>query len=115
MILFTDADVLFDPECCRRAVEHAHARWLDHLTLIPRITARAYWLSAYMCLGYPAFIAEQRPYRANDTRSAMGLGFGAFNLLRRGAYKALGTHAALSLRPDDDLRLGLRVKRLGPR
>ncbi len=112
-LLFTDADVLFHPECCRTAVAHAQAQQLDHLTLMPRITARGYWLNAYMCLGYPAFVAQQRSYLVNDPDSQVGLGFGAFNLLRRGAYRALGTHAALSLRPDDDLRLGLRVKRLG--
>lgn len=43
------------------------------------------------------------------------MGIGAFNLLRRKAYEAAGTHVAVSLRPDEDLRFGWRVKRLGLR
>ncbi len=35
--------------------------------------------------------------------------------MRRSEYLRIGTHAAISLRPDDDLRLGTRAKRMGVR
>ena len=41
------------------------------------------------------------------------MGIGGFNMIRRTTYDAIGTHRAISLRPDDDLRLGQRLKRMG--
>ena len=114
-LLFADADITFAPDCFRRAIGYAEANGLDHLTLFPRVTARGYWLGAFVAFFSYVFVAMQRPYLANDPCSPVGIGIGAFNLIRREAYQTLGTHAALALRPDDDMRLGLRVKRLGLR
>src|SRR4029077_19257955 len=36
-LLFPDADVIFDPTCLRRAVAHAEAQRLDHLTMSPKL------------------------------------------------------------------------------
>ena len=41
------------------------------------------------------------------------MGIGAFNLVRRPAYERIGTMRALSLRPDDDIRLGRRLRGFG--
>lgn len=114
-LLFTDADIVFDPTCCRRAVAYAEAYHLDHLTLAPRVLAQGYWLTAFVDYFTYAFVTFQRLYLAPDPASKVGVGLGAFNLIRRSAYHIMGTHAAISLRPDDDMRLGQRVKLLGLR
>ncbi|HEX5503969.1 MAG TPA: glycosyltransferase [Thermomicrobiales bacterium] len=114
-LLFTDADIVLDPGCCRRAVAYALAERADHLTLAPRIVADGYWLGAFLTFFVYVFLAIKEPHRAADPRSATAVGIGAFNLIRREAYAAVGTHAAIALRPDDDVRLGERVKRLGLR
>ena len=103
--LFTDADVVFHRTCFRRAVAYAEAEGLDHLTLSPRVTGRSYRLNAFVAFFVYAFLSYQRPHLANDPKSQVGVGIGAFNLIRRSAYTAIGTHAAISLRPDDDVRL----------
>lgn len=113
-LLFTDADIHFLPDTVRRAVAFAEARGLDHLTMVPRLaTLRSYWLECWVQFFVMAFQAYKLPHLANNPRSRVGLGVGAFNLVRRDAYARLGTHEAISLRPDDDLRLGQRLKRLG--
>jgi len=56
---------------------------------------------------------SQRAYEANDPRTKVGMGCGWFNLITRSAYQKIGTHAAFRLRPDDDMCLGERVKKLG--
>lgn len=114
-LLFADADVHFAPTCFRRAVFHAERTGLDHLTMLPVMRTTGYWLNAFICFFIYGFLVYQRPYRANNPRSKNGIGVGAFNLIRRQAYRQIGTHRAISLRPDDDLRLGLRVKRAGLR
>lgn len=113
ILLFTDADVHYDPTTVRRAVAFVEQRRLDHLTLAPDLTVRGYWLEAWVAFFVMAFLAYKTPYRANDPRSKVGTGIGAFNMIRRTAYEAIGTHRAISLRPDDDLRLGQRLKRMG--
>lgn len=114
-LIFTDADVIFERTCLRRAVTYASAAGADHLALFPQIAVPGYWLNALIGFFVYAFLVAQQPYLANDPRSKVGVGLGAFNLLRRSAYETMGTHAAIALRPDDDMRLGMRVKRVGLR
>jgi len=113
LLLFTDADVHFDPTALRRAVAFLQHRRLDHLTLAPHMATKGYWLTAWVGFFLMAFLAYKNPYRTNNPKSKAGMGIGAFNLLRRTAYEGMGTHEAISLRPDDDLRLGQRLKRMG--
>lgn len=112
-LLFTDADVIFAPGALRRAVVYATAEGLDHLTLAPRLLARGLALRAFVAFFGFAFIALWRAYLANDPTSKRGVGIGAFNLVRRAVYEKIGTMRALSLRPDDDIRLGRRLRAFG--
>lgn len=43
------------------------------------------------------------------------MGVGAFNLIRTPAYRAMGGHQPVALRPDDDLKFGKLVKEQGYR
>ena len=112
-LLFTDADVIFAPGALRRALVYATAEGLDHLTLAPRLLARGLALRAFVAFFGFAFIALWRAYLANDPTSKRGVGIGAFNLVRRAVYEKIGTMRALSLRPDDDIRLGRRLRAFG--
>src|SRR5438552_15017766 len=112
-LLFTDADVVFAQGALRQAVAYAAAETLDHLTLAPRLVARGLLLRAFVAFFGFAFIALWGAYLANDPKSKRGVGIGAFNLVRRSAYERIGTMRALSLRPDDDIRLGRRLRGFG--
>lgn len=61
------------------------------------------------------FALYTRPWKARDPRSRHSIGVGAFNMIRASAYRRLGTHAAIALRPDDDLQLAKAVKAHGLR
>ncbi len=114
-LLLTDADVRFAPGVLSWAVRYAEARGLDHLTLVPGLILPGYLLQSFVAFFYTAFLVYRGYYRANDPRSKTGVGIGAFNLIRRDAYAKVGGYGALRERPDDDLALGTRVKRLGLR
>lgn len=114
-LLFTDADVRFDPTAFRRAVAFAESERLDHLTLVPDLDLEGYWLNAFVAFFFMAFLVYRGRYKANIPSSPVGIGMGAFNLIRRDAYERIGTYEALKLRPDDDLSLGLLVKGAGMR
>ena len=112
-LLFTDADVVFAPDAVRRAATYAVDQDLDHLTLAPRLIARGVFLRAFIAFFGYAFITLWGAYLANDPKSSRGVGIGAFNLIRRDVYERIGTMRALSLRPDDDIRLGRRIRGFG--
>ncbi len=114
-LLFTDADVRFVPDAFRRAVSHAEARALDHLTIRPGLVLPGYWLESFVAFFYAAFLVHRGYYKANLPSSRTGVGIGAFNLIRRHAYEKVGGYEAFPNRPDDDLTLGDRVKGAGLR
>ncbi len=109
-LLFTDADVRFDPTTVRRAVEYAERESLDHLTLVPKLDLDGYLLRGAAAFFYLGYMITLGMYRANLPASRSGTSIGAFNLLRRSAYRSIGTYSALRLSPADDYTLGKAVK-----
>lgn len=112
-LLFTDGDVLFHPDTLRHAVAYANARQLDHLTVGPEAPVPGLLLQAAVA-GFGVFFSLfTRAWKLRDPESSAHIGVGAFNLVRRAAYLRAGGHTALPLRPDDDLKLGKRLKQTG--
>lgn len=113
LLLFTDADVVMEPETVRLAVSHLVREGLDHLTLGPRIEIPTRALEALIGGFSVFFCLWARPWKARDPGSHRYVGIGAFNLVRVGAWRAAGTHAAIRMRIDDDMMLGKILKREG--
>lgn len=112
-LLFTDGDVLFHPEALRQAIAYANTHHLDHLTVGPEAPVDGLWLQAAIA-GFGVFFSVfTRAWKVRDPKSSAHIGIGAFNLVRRAAYLRAGGHTALPLRPDDDLKLGKRLKETG--
>ncbi|KAF0816906.1 putative glycosyltransferase [Bacillus sp. ZZV12-4809] len=115
LILFTDADVVFKQDAFSMAVHYFSKNELDHLTAAPSLTGRSFWLSTFIAFFLFGFSYYKRPWLANNQRSKIGIGIGAFNLVSRRSYEAIGTHKAIKMRPDDDLMLGMKMKQNGLR
>ena len=113
LILFTDADVMYHPEAFSRAVGYFEEHSLDHLTAAPNLSAKPFWLKAFVAFFLFGFSYYKRPWLGNNPRSKTGVGIGAFNMITRSAYEKVGTHEYIKMRPDDDLQLGMMVKRQG--
>jgi glycosyltransferase involved in cell wall biosynthesis len=112
-LLFTDADVRFAPDLLRRAVTLAQTRGLDHLTLLGDVEMVGFWekvVISFFCLGLHL---GAEPARASNPRSRRYMGVGAFQLVRRSAYQATGTHRRLSMEVVDDMKLGKIIKQAG--
>jgi glycosyltransferase involved in cell wall biosynthesis len=112
-LLFTDADVRFSPDCVELAVRHALERGLDHLTLAPELVSQGVALKSFVAAFVLVFEVTQRPWLAADPESREAVGVGAFNLVKEEAYRRSGTHRAVRMRPDDDLKLGRILKDAG--
>lgn len=112
-LLFTDADVRFAPTCLEKSVSYAIEEELDHLTLPPEIVCRGVLLRSFVAAFTIIFEITQRPWRVNDPRTQEHVGVGAFNLIRKDTYEKIGTHYAIRMRPDEDMKLAKLVKAHG--
>jgi glycosyltransferase involved in cell wall biosynthesis len=114
-LLFTDADVVFAPGALRRAVAWATREALGHAVAFPRFVAPGLLERAFVSLFGLFLVSNQRVGELRRAGSAGYIGIGAFNLVRRDAYDAIGGHERLRLEVADDLKLGLVLRRSGVR
>ena len=112
-LLFTDADVLFRPQALRRALAYAEAARADHVVLFPRMIMKRPGEKMMIAFFQTLFVFGHRPWKVADPKSKDHMGVGAFNLIRRGVYDAIGTYQALRFEVLDDMKLGKVVKTAG--
>ena len=112
-LLFTDADVLFKPDSVRRALAYAEHEHADHVVLFPRMIMKR--PGEYMMIAFfqSMFMFGHRPWKVADPSTDDHMGVGAFNLVRRRVYEAVGTYEALRMEVLDDMKLGKVVKNAG--
>ena len=115
LLLFADADVRYDREALRDAVQMLQERRLDLLAFFPRLEMEGFWenvLMPYIPVSYffgPGFLIN------SDLQRRFAAGGGAGMLVRREAYRAAGGHEALRASVIDDIHLAIRVRRSGGR
>jgi cellulose synthase/poly-beta-1,6-N-acetylglucosamine synthase-like glycosyltransferase len=114
-LLFTDADIVMEPTTILRAVSYAETMPRDHVAVGPEAVMPGVLLKAFIGVFGFFFFAFMRPWRAADPKSSRFIGIGAFNLIRAEAYRRVGGHTDLRMRPDDDVKLGKVLKKNGYR
>ena len=112
-LVFTDADVHFSPNLLRRAVALAQRERWDHLTLLSSVEMHSVGEKIALTFFGMGFIIGVRPWRTNDPHSTGYAGVGAFQLIRRSTYEAIGMHRRLAMEVVDDMKLGKLVKEGG--
>jgi glycosyltransferase involved in cell wall biosynthesis len=113
-LLFTDGDVLFSHDAVRRALIYAVASKADHVVLLPTILMESWGERMMIAFLEVLAIWSLRPWRVPDPKARRdAIGVGAFNMIRRDVYEALGGWEALRMEVVEDLALGRRVKQKG--
>jgi cellulose synthase/poly-beta-1,6-N-acetylglucosamine synthase-like glycosyltransferase len=112
-LLFTDADVLFKPDSLRRALAYAESVPADHVVLFPRMIMKRAGEFMMIAFFQTMFMFGHRPWKVADPTTDDHMGVGAFNLVRRRVYEAVGTYEALRMEVLDDMKLGKVVKQAG--
>jgi glycosyltransferase involved in cell wall biosynthesis len=112
-LLFTDADVLFKPDSLRRAVAYAETEKADHVVLFPRMIMKRPGERMMIAFFQALFVFGHRPWKVADPDTRDHMGVGAFNMVRRPVYDAVGTYRALRMEVLDDMKLGKVVKNAG--
>ncbi|HKW62149.1 MAG TPA: glycosyltransferase family 2 protein [Candidatus Acidoferrum sp.] len=112
-LLFTDADVRFKPDALRRAISLVKARNLDHLSLLGDLDMVGFWEKVLITFFGIGFHLGANPSQVSNPKSSRYVGVGAFQLVRRSAYEASGTHRRLAMEVVEDMKLGKIVKQSG--
>ncbi|MBV9182861.1 MAG: glycosyltransferase [Acidobacteria bacterium] len=112
-LLFTDADVMFRRDCLRRALAYAEQERADHLVILPWIVMQGPGEKMMLAFFQLLFVFGHRPWKVADPKAKDHIGVGAFNLVRRSVYEAVGSFEALRFEVVDDMKLGKVIKNAG--
>ncbi len=112
-LLFTDADVMFRPDCLRRAIAYAETERADHLVVLPHVIMKRPGEKMMLSFFQVLFAFGHRPWKVADPKTKDHMGVGAFNLVRRSTYEAIGTYERLRFEVVDDMKLGKVIKNAG--
>jgi len=112
-LLFMDADVRLAPSTLRQAVGSCESEGWDHLTLLAHFEQRGFWEEVAMPLLPVFFFIFTPSFLALSRKRALAFGGGAFNLVRRRAYDAIGGHRRIASSVVDDIRLAMELKAAG--
>jgi len=113
VLLFTDADMVMQPSTVSKAVGYMLENQLDHLTIASEVRMPGVMLGMFTAAFGIFFSLYARPWKAKNPRSSKYVGIGGFNMVRAEVYRAVGTHQAIAMRPDDDMKLGKLIKKNG--
>ena len=114
-ILYTDADILFGDKLLKDAVAIAVNEKLDHLTLLPKIITRKFWLKVLVNSFALFFFLLIKPHKIADPSQKESIGVGAFNLVRKSLLDKTQGLKWLQMELADDLGLGMMIKQNGGR
>ncbi|HEX9164204.1 MAG TPA: glycosyltransferase family 2 protein [Thermoanaerobaculia bacterium] len=115
MLLFVDADVHYEPQTLRTAVEDIEATGDAMVFLFTHFVMRGFWENAIMPsvpmtpFAFPIWLGQHLPL------TYLGVGGGTGNLIRRAVYDDVRGHEALRDAVIDDVGLAHHVRRSGYR
>jgi glycosyltransferase involved in cell wall biosynthesis len=116
-LLFSDGDIWLGPDVVARALRQALAEGVDHLALTPHLRP-PHGEAGFVyqaCLLPLALAMTVMSDLVNRDHPRAFVGIGAFNLIRRARYDAIGGHEPLRMEVVDDMKLGALVRRGGGR
>jgi glycosyltransferase involved in cell wall biosynthesis len=112
-LVFTDADVKFQPDALRRVITLVRKRQLDHLTLFGDVEHSGFWDTVFISFFGMGFQLATDPYQVSNPHSRSYAGIGAFQIVKRSSYEDFGTHRRLAMEVVDDMKLGKLIKLAG--
>ena len=115
-LVFSDADVFFEPDLLSRALAHVERHRLEFLALLPVLEAETFG-EKLMVSTVPSAAFCYFPGWLMNVPSArhFGGGGGIFNLIRRDLFERIGGHEALKASVVDDIQLGRNARLVGGR
>jgi glycosyltransferase involved in cell wall biosynthesis len=112
-LLFTDADTRHRPGSLARAVAEAKDHGAALLSYSPEQEVHSLWEKAILPVIFAELASTYRPSEVSDRASPAAAANGQYLLVSRGAYDAVGGHAAVAACLLEDVALARAVKASG--
>jgi cellulose synthase/poly-beta-1,6-N-acetylglucosamine synthase-like glycosyltransferase len=107
-----DADCRqLSPRTLSVAMRYAQDQRADLLSVLPALEMKGFWENVVQPVCGGVMMIWFHPDRVNDPDRRTAYANGAFMLIRRSAYEAVGTHQAVKNRLMEDLHLASLIKR----
>lgn len=115
-LCFSDADCVFEsPKLVTAAVRFALREKIDLLSVMPRLETGTFWERVVQPAAGGIMVFWFPPPRVNNPRSRTAYANGAFMLMSRQTYDALGGHEAVKATLNEDMHFARRCKQQGLR
>ena len=97
------------------AVQYAIAHGADLLSVLPNLEMKGFWENVVQPVCGGIMMIWFLPDKVNDPERPHAYANGAFMLIRRSAYEAIGTHEAVKDQVNEDMHMAARIKAAGLR
>jgi hypothetical protein len=115
-LCFTDADcTLVSPRCLRIAMNYAIQQGADFLSVLPAHDAQSFWEAVVQPACSGIMMIWFNPMKVNDPAKKAAYANGAFMLMRRDCYEAIGGHEAVKAEFNEDMHMARLAKQAGRR
>jgi len=105
LLIFADADTIFDPDCLRSCVNLLEDRKLDAITLLSTLTYNRGFERRVQAPAAMELLVRYPPRKASREKRRRPFANGQFILIRRSAYERIGAHAAFREELLEDLAM----------
>jgi len=95
------------------AMQYASDSSADLLSVLPRLEMKSWWENVVQPVCSGVMMIWFRPDKVNDPKAPNAYANGAFILIRRSTYHAIGTHEAVKDRLNEDMHMARLVKEGG--
>jgi len=95
------------------AVQYALDMKADLLSVLPRLEMNSFWENVVQPVCSGVMMIWFNPDKVNDPEKPNAYANGAFILIRRSTYEAIGTHEAVKACLNEDMHMARRVKEAG--
>lgn len=115
-LCYSDADCAYDsPRLLTAAMRFALTERVDFLSVLPRLEAGEFWERVVQPAAGAVMMFWFPPQKVNDPRASAAYANGAFMLMSRRSYDALGGHEPVKATLNEDMHLARRCKQMGLR
>ncbi len=110
-LCFTDADcVLESPRCLAIALRYAAEKRVDFLSVLPNLDNDSFWERVIQPACGGIMMIWFNPLKVNDPASPNAYANGAFMLMKRSCYDAIGGHEPVKAEVNEDMHMARRAK-----
>lgn len=113
-LCFTDADcVLESPRCLAIAMRYAAEKNIDFLSVLPNLENNSFWERVIQPACGGIMMIWFNPLKVNNPARSNAYANGAFMLMKRSCYDAVGGHDAVKAEVNEDMHMARRAKAIG--